>query len=253
MDSYQLLYRLHVQHEYFEGISCTAIGCRLSPKSEELVKQRGLLFRQTAVDEWTILYNKDGADLSDEDENLMLELYLTDCNFTLYTNWVDFRPSNAYELQLPVKKENINAVKAIKTTDKRKQIGSGFCTIALDIAKLLQENISFNTLQFHAKSAKWQYLFFPREGSTILPSDIFLEDTNNLVTFDKMSQSVEYGKSCMMTKSKKAIPIRAVQSSSMRLVQQTGEKPRRILLSDIQPPLIGKYVTRDMIRQICYY
>lgn len=253
MDNYQLLYRLHVQHEYFEGISCTAIGCRLSPESEELVKQRGLLFRQTAVDEWTILYNKDGADLSNEDEHLLLELYLTDSNFPLYTLWADFSPSAAYELNLPIKEEVIQAVNAIKQTDKRRKIGTGFCTIALDIAKVMQETAPVNTLHFHAKSIKWEYLFFLRNGQNLSAADLKLEDTNNAVLFEEMKAVTEYGNSCMKTTSKEAIPIRAVYQSKLRLVQQVEGRSKRLLLAHIEPPVPGRFAVKDVLRQICYY
>ena len=46
MESYRILYRLRVQHDYFEGRPCTAIGCRLTPQGIELARQRNLLFRQ---------------------------------------------------------------------------------------------------------------------------------------------------------------------------------------------------------------
>lgn len=59
MDSYRTLYRIKVEHDYFDGKPCTALQCRLTPQGEALARRRGLLFRQTAENEWTVLFNRE--------------------------------------------------------------------------------------------------------------------------------------------------------------------------------------------------
>lgn len=36
MDSYRTLYRIRVEHDYFDGKPCTALQCRLTPQGEAL-------------------------------------------------------------------------------------------------------------------------------------------------------------------------------------------------------------------------
>lgn len=142
MESYQTLYRLRVQHDYFEGRSCDAVGCRLSPQGVELARQRNLLLRQTAADEWAVIYDCNGAEFSAEGDILTLELYLADYHFMLYTQWQDFCPSDAYELELPGTEVEMDATKAIRPSEKRRGIGSGFCSVSLRLTNDMRQKSS---------------------------------------------------------------------------------------------------------------
>lgn len=51
MESYRILYRIHIEHDYFDGKPCPALQCRLMPQGEVLAHRCGLLFRQTASGE----------------------------------------------------------------------------------------------------------------------------------------------------------------------------------------------------------
>lgn len=138
MDSYRILYRIRVEHDYFDGKPCTTFQCRLTPQGEALARWRGLLFRQTAPGEWAVLFNREPDTGLD---TLMLALSIADASFPIYTAWDDFRPSANYELELPRKKETLEAANA----------GTPMQTV----------------LHFHAPSVQWEYLFVPHSVSDL--------------------------------------------------------------------------------------
>ena len=43
MDNYRIIYRIRVEHDYFDGKPCSALECRLTRQGEALVRRRGLL------------------------------------------------------------------------------------------------------------------------------------------------------------------------------------------------------------------
>ncbi len=260
MESYRTLYRLRVQHDYFEGRPCDAIGCRLSPQGTELARQRHLLFRRTAADEWAVAYDCNGAAFSEEGDTLTLELYLADPNFTLYTAWQEFRPSDAYELELPGTEPETDAAKAIQPSDKRRKIGSGFCSVSLRLTNEMRQKASENrfvqtVLHFHARSVKWEYIFFRRNAGNIPENGLKLEDENQEIVFGELKPITAYGREGMVATTETAIPMRASYRCRLRLkVQTDGRQQKRILLSRISPPEPGRYQSGQdgIIRQVCY-
>lgn len=261
MESYQKLYSLCVQHDYFEGKPCTAIGCRLTPQGVELARQRNLLFRQTAADEWTVFYECNGAKFNRDDEILSLELYLADPNFALYTEWKDFCPSDAYELELPVTETGTNAANAILPSDKRRNIGSGFCSVSLHLANAMQPapngadpEPGQAVLHFRSRRLKWEYIFFQRNGNSIPETRLKLEDANKQIVFPDLKPKTAYGRKGMSVTTEEAIPMRATYGSKLRLVLQEENKPKRIVLANIEPPVPGRFAAeKEFIQQVCYY
>lgn len=259
MESYQKLYSLRVQHDYFEGKPCTAIGCRLTPQGVELARQRNLLFRQTAADEWTVFYDVNGAKFNGNDGILSLELYLADSGFTLYTEWKDFCPSDAYELELPVTETETNAANVILPSDKRRKIGSGFCSVSLHLANAMQLVSDGNepgqaVLHFRSRRLKWEYIFFQRNGNSIPETGLKLEDANKQIVFPALQPTIAYGRKGMRMRTKEAIPMRAAYGSKLRLVLQEASKPKRIVLANIETPIPGRFAAeKGYIQQVCYY
>ena len=98
MGTYRPLYNIRIEHEYFDGNICRAMQCRISPSGQALCHRRGLLFRQTGTNEWTILYDDAGAGVDTLSDVLALELVMADPAFVLYTQWNGFQPSSAYRL-----------------------------------------------------------------------------------------------------------------------------------------------------------
>ncbi|MBM6669920.1 hypothetical protein H6B14_03935 [Phocaeicola coprophilus] len=96
MGTYRPLYSLRVEHDYYDNLACRALAFRLKASGVDLCRRRGLLFRQTAVNEWTLLYDCDSAGVDTSSDKVEAELCITDPAFVLFTDWAALRPENAY-------------------------------------------------------------------------------------------------------------------------------------------------------------
>ena len=174
MESYRILYRIRIGHDYFDGKPCPALQCRLTPRGEALAYRRGLLFRQTAPGEWTLLFRQEPDTKNDV---LSLDLFVADPKFTLYTAWDGFQPSAAYSLELPAAEETVEAATAIRTTGNKRAIGSGFCTLHLRLTDELVKAAGAGrpmqaVLHFKEAAVQWEYLFIPIGEQTVPPSHL---------------------------------------------------------------------------------
>ena len=76
MSNYRTLYSLTVEHGYFDNGTCRALRCRISPRGADLWRRRGLLFRQSEPNAWTVLYDSDGAGVDTSSDTLLLEMFI---------------------------------------------------------------------------------------------------------------------------------------------------------------------------------
>lgn len=199
MESYRILYRIHIEHDYFDGKPCPALQCRLMPQGEALAHRRGLLFRQTASGEWTLLFRQEPDTKNDE---LLLDLFMADPKFTLYTAWEGFQPSATYSLELPGKKEIIEAAIAIQPTEKKRTIGSGFCTLHLrltdELVKAAENGQPIQEiLHFKESALQWEYLFISNGEQSVPPGQLKLEDAAGKVQFTTFKECKVYGRKGM--------------------------------------------------------
>ena len=125
MGTYRPLYSLRVEHDYYDNLACRALAFRLKAGGVDLCRRRGLLFRQTAVNEWTLLYDCDSAGVDTSSDKVEAELCITDLAFVLFTDWAALRPENAYTLELPASRDTVEATEAIRESADRRRIGSG--------------------------------------------------------------------------------------------------------------------------------
>lgn len=257
MDSYRTLYRIKVEHDYFDGKPCTALQCHLTPQGEALARRRGLLFRQTAENEWTVLFNREPDTGLD---TLILALSIADTSFPLYTAWDDFRPSADYELELPQKTETLEAVTAIHASGRKRTIGSGFCTLHLRMTDEMLQVANAGTpmqtvLHFHAPKMRWEYLFIPRNSEKLSASKIRLEEVAGKIEFTAFKECEAYGRKAWYSRSKGEIPMRLSYTCRLRVTAQEEGKPKRVLLPQVPPPETGTYMDtpKGILRQVCYY
>lgn len=131
MGTYRPLYSLRVEHDYYDNLACRALAFRLKAGGVDLCRRRGLLFRQTAVNEWTLLYDCDSAGVDTSSDKVEAELCITDPAFVLFTDWAALRPENAYTLELPASRDTVEATEAIRESADRRRIGSGFCSVSI--------------------------------------------------------------------------------------------------------------------------
>lgn len=261
MERYCILYRIAVNHDYFNGIPCTALQCRFAPQGELLARQRNLLFRQTAADRWDIFYDSAGAGPDVENDVLALEISIIDPCFALYTEWKNFRPMASYVLELSQKEEQMDVASVIRSVNEKRKVGTPFCSILLRLTDQLLEtakgrNPTRTLLCFHAPEVQWEYLFLPRGESSFPSGGLVLEDTTGKLEFSAFEKCEAYGRTAWRTVSKGHIPMRMNYEYHLRLVMQNeGRQRKRILLARVGPPEPGRYQSGQtgVIRQVCYY
>lgn len=256
MESYRTLYRIKIAHEYFGCHPCTALRCRLTPQGADLARRRDLLFRQTDEDEWALLFRTAPA----KDDILLLDFSVIDAAFTLYTAWDGFQPWASYELELPRKGACIEAASAIRPTNRKRNIGNGFCTLALRLTEEVVKTATDGkpqqaTLCFRAPNARWEYLFIPHGRDGMKASSLRLEDAAGKMEFSAFRECEAYGREALRTTSRSRVPMRMTYDSRLRLTVQEEGRQKRILLPQVAPPEPGRYMDapQGILRQICYY
>lgn len=257
--NYRPLYSLRVEHDYFDRGICRALRCRISPTESALWHRRGLLFRWLGENEWTILYDSEGAGVDTSSDVLALEMEIADPAFVLYTQWDGFRPASAYGLELPLKKETADAAKAIRETAPKRGICSGFCRINIrmtdKLVKAARDGKPMTCiLQFHAPAYRWEYLLVPRDGDNAQTERYLMEETGGKLHFSPFEPVRIYGKDMLRTVSEEAVPMRERYDVRLKLVSQAGNTGRKqTLLRHIDPPEPGRFLDVDagLLRQVC--
>ena len=256
MENYRILYRIRIEHDYFDRTKCSAVQCFLTPQGEDLLRRRGMLFRQTDVNEWTFLYN---SEPDTDNDVLNLNLSLNDPNFISYTEWNEFSPTAAYSLDLPGSKKVLDAATVIRKSEKSRRIGQGFCTVSLKLTeKMLKYAASgkpiTSVIHFCAPSVKWEYIFIPRVDD-VVNGALSLHDDTGTLEFSLFKKCEIYGKSAWQTETGKPVPMRYAYSCKLRLMANENGKQARILLSKVDPPVMGQYrdAPGNVLRQIYYY
>ncbi len=261
MGAYERLYSLRILHDYFDGAVCRAVWCQPTASGAELMRRRGWLFKQTADNEWTILYDPSGAGPEIGADRLAFGLRLTTPDFVLYTHWPAFRPDAAYRLNLPSGGGVLEAAEAIVSSEERRPIGSGFCDATLALTEEMIRAARAGappccTLRFHAPAYRWEYLFLPEHDTALDGETLYLEavDGKNPYRFTAFEQVLAFDRAAYRTISEEAIPLKERYGFRLRLSSSTGaNRPKRTILRDVPPPIPGRHRSAgpEFIRQVC--
>ena len=256
--NYRPLYSLRVMHDYFDRGVCRALRCRIAPAEARLWHRRGLLLRQLDGNEWTILYDSDGAGVDTASDVLVLEMEMADPAFVLYTQWDGFNPNAAHGLKLPQEEEIADAVKSIRETAPGRAIGSGFCTIRIrmtdKMVKAAQDRKPMGcTLQFHAPSCRWEYLLVPRGGDTAEAGKYLLEEAGGKLHFPPFAPERIYGRRMLRAVSEESVPMRERYGYRLRVVAAGSGGRKQTVLRHIAPPEPGRFLDAEagLLRQVC--
>lgn len=236
MGTYRPLYSLRVEHDYYDNLACRALAFRLKAGGVDLCRRRGLLFRQTAVNEWTLLYDCDSAGVDTSSDKVEAELCITDPAFVLFTDWAALRPENVYTLELPASRDTVEAAEAIRESADRRRIGSGFCSVSIlmtekILAAAQKEKHKTCTLRFHAPQCKWEYLLVPRDGGSPDPRQCRMEEQGGTLAFTPFKTFKAYGLEVLRTVSQEAVPMKEHYACKLKVFSSTlGGGRRQVLL-----------------------
>ena len=263
MGNYKILYRIRIDHDYFGGTECPGLALRLTPQGMQLTMRRSMLFRQTGINEWVLIFDTEAALDTDNDE-LDLELLITDPVFEIYTEWEGFCPSNHNLLQLPAKDEEMKnrkvmAAAAIRLSDEKEQIGTPLYTVRLRLTKemvdtAIKGNPQQAILHFNASEVCLEYIFLPHNGENTPINELSLEDVTGKLKFSPFEEYSLFNRKTIRTTTKKNIRLQKRLESRLRLVA-TKEERKQIIMSQVQLPDLGRFESgkKGVIRQICYF
>lgn len=258
MSNYRTLYSLTVEHGYFDNGTCRALRCRISPRGADLWRRRGLLFRQSGPNAWTVLYDSDGAGVDTSSDTLLLEMDITDPAFVLYTRWDGFRPTSAYGLELPAVSGTVEAAQSIRETAPKRGIGEGFCTVRIRLTdglfRAAQDGTPEScTLVFHAPEHRWEYLLETHTDGTYGTEDLLIEEYGGKLTFPPPEPVTEYGRRMLRTVSSETVPMHERYAYRLKLTAGGNTSRRRVLLKSLPLPQAGAYLDAapGLLRQVC--
>ena len=262
MSTYRPLYSFRIEHDYFVGGICRALQCIVLPSGQELMTQRGLLLRQTAQNEWTVLYDADGAGVDTASDAIALGLSISDPAFVLYTEWQGFSPSVSYRLDLPLANGNAFASEVIVDTENKRRIGMPLCTITLRLTENLWQAAvkgtpKCDTIKFKVPERYWEYILIKQSNHREFPLEqLRLYTDKNLLTFNSFEKTNEFGRDAYRTVSEKAVPIRERYDFRLNLIAtpENSNRQKQILLRNVEHPKPGQIKSdADKLRQVCYF
>ena len=220
MSNYRTLYSLTVEHGYFDNGTCRALRCRISPRGADLWRRRGLLFRQSGPNAWTVLYDSDGARVDTSSDTLLLEMDITDPAFVLYTQW--------------------------------------FCTVRIRLTdglfRAAQDGTPEScTLVFHAPEHRWEYLLETHTDGMYSTEDLLIEEYGGKLTFPPPEPVTEYGRRMLRTVSSETVPMHERYAYRLKLTAGGNTSRRRVLLKSLPLPQAGAYLDAAprLLRQVC--
>ena len=254
MENYRELFRVVVEHDYYEKGGCRAFSCALTPQGASLVQRRGFCFKQLADNEWALLY-QDRPALADD---MTLVLSCSDASFPLYTQWDGYAPFTVYSLELP-SKETVEADADFVPREGGRGLGMGMCSIRLHLDGPLYDAAEAGTpmrtvIHFKARAARWSYLFISREGREFAADRLRLEDETGQVSFSDFVDDGEHP-NAVSTTSQGEIPLRRSYDCRLRLVALDANDRKIVLLTNVAPPEPGRFLDapQGTVQSICYY
>lgn len=262
MSNYRPLYSIRIEHEYFLGGICRALQCTVLPTGQELMSRRGLLFRQMAQNEWTILYDADGAGVDTASDAIAFGMSISDPAFVLYTEWPTFNPNAVYCLDLPAETEVVNGVEAIASTNAKSKIGTPLCTINVRLTDDVWQTAENGTpkttvIMFKAPERYWEYVLIKQNSNRDIPLErLSLTTDKELITFKAFERTSEFGRESFRTVSEKAVPMRERYDFRLNLVAtpEGSNRQKQVLLRNVEHPMPGRFKSdADKLRQVCYF
>lgn len=261
MADYRTIYSFCLKHDYYLQNICRAIEISITPEGAALLRQRGLIFKQTKENEWSIIGDFEGAGVEDKSDILTLKMTLVEPQFVYFTIWQDFKPTNAYHLSLPYEKPEEEATNLIKYCEGKQEKNS-FCSIDINLSnemfkKARVGKTETNTLIFRSPKVYWEYLFISRNEK--INEKLKIEEHSGKIVFEQMKKiEIEaFTAPILHSITKSPIPMNEHYKLELSLLEILNKDPpkKRVLIKHLPYPPIGRFITEqtNTIRQICYY
>ena len=175
-----------MEHGYYKDVTGKF---RIVPtaRTERLMRNRGLLFRQTG-DGCQWLIDNDSSGFM-PDDRLECILQVRDADFMHVTQLDDYRPQSSYRLSLSDESTTADVVSALVPADAPSMPGGPcFCSISIGLPLGLPKNIKEvkpieHRLVFREAAYRWEYLFVRRNADEDGSKVLLLEDAKGNIRF----------------------------------------------------------------------
>lgn len=223
METYKVVFKIYLKHDFYIDGRCRGVSLSLSPASLRLLNRRDILFRQLGVGEWGLI-SADNFPLVASDE-LPFLLDLQYPAFLFYTE-----PTGIFGNEL------------------KGQSSLPFILTGADTRSITANEIS---LSFHARKVYWEYLFIPREKGKFRSLEI--KSTDNTIIFKEMIFHTDTDSSYYSCCSEAPVALRESYRIRLSLIENYffGTK---VVLKELPFPVAGQILTdsTDRIRQVIY-
>lgn len=187
MDDFRPLWRIQICHEYCERETDGVIDVRIGSESSGLMRNRLLFFKRESSTRWALLGNVDGHGVDGERDVLWFEFVLRDADFLYYTEWENYNPDVAYELDLSGCEGRTEVVRNVQTIAKKKPgiLFTGKLKLSEEMYQRARKGEICNIcLDFKTKEMYWEYLLIPRKTER-LQSSLLLEEQKGELLFSE--------------------------------------------------------------------
>lgn len=168
MEDYRVLFRMRIDHEYFAGETNGCMGVRICEESLALLRNRQLMFKQMAGNEWVLIGNVAGNGVNEGSDRIGFEFVLKDAGFLYYTEWEHYDAADFYELDLSDGGGGMNVSDVVKTVPGQKRKAGVFFNGKLLLAERLyadarEGGCSEACLRFASREMFWEYWLIARK------------------------------------------------------------------------------------------
>ena len=251
MSLFKTIAAIHLEHDYYTSSINSQLSLVPTPGTRALMKQRGILFIQTAPDEWQCLMEQKSAGFMEEDV-LEVSLMVDDPDFMRKIIIKEYNPQTLYQIRLEKGDIVINEEFSLSSVSNEMKRQGEFCRIVLKPGQK-------HTIRFCSSSYYWEYLLVFRNETDLHEKQLVLETIpRNAIAFHpcKKYENSRFGNNVYQIISIEKIKLRKRYEFTLSLYEYlSDDRVRKEMSRFIPTPQPGKFLAdrSDILREVCYF
>ena len=286
MSRYINIATIRIEHNYYNPPVNSFVSLEPTPETKKLMKQRGVMLRQSRGNEWQWIMSDDASGFADKDV-LELSMIVKDPCFLQQIESDGYDPDSFYKFNAENGLVEVNddfvwrketngqklknefcriAMKPVETVSERlrilytkvEQLGEGreencvqFEAIKQEIRQLQESCCLKFTIRFCSYAYYWEYLCVFKDENDMRGKDLILRARENIVAFGppEKCEKTSLGTNVWRLASTGRIKVKERYDITMQLY--IG---RMLESRFISPPQIGKFQSDSphTLREVCY-
>lgn len=253
MSRFLSIARIRLEHDYYTPPINRHLRLIPTPHTYELMKQRGVIYRQATFNEWQWLVDENNAGFL-ENDIFVVSLIVDDPVFIRKVSVKeDYDPNQLYQIRLG-SDHVVEFNSSLKSNEKKRQ--GEFCRI--EWLPIKPEQIY--TIRFSTCSYFWEFLlvFKDKTDQVDLDDKYYVLETNSPSKPYVFRTSEKYKDNLFddVDRIVSEVKIEAKEHYDFTLILyecSSGNNKRRVISKFIPIPQLGKYVaSTETLREVCY-